>query len=162
MPRTLLGRAEVARRLNQWELVNRDLEAAEQSLDRLPRVAQTNPFLYQRRAEARMRLGQWSGAVDDALEAEAEFYLIGDKIRRTLAAADAALALYGDGQYEEASEKMVQVFRQKGQPTSNNPDDIPLLQVLSTNFFKAKVRTCRSLNELVKFKDGGNLASGKV
>lgn len=131
LPRCLLGRAEVAQRLYRWRDVNRDLEAAEQALDRLPRVAQTNPYLYQRRAEARMQLGLWGGAADDALEAEAEFNLIGDKIRRTLAAADAALALYGDAQFDAASDKMVQVFRQKGQPTSNSPDDIPLLQVTS-------------------------------
>ena len=142
VPRCLIGRAEVANRLGQFSLVNSDLVAAEAALDRLPRVAQTNPFLYQQRAEARMRLGQWGAAADDALEAEAQFNLIGDKIRRTLAAADAALALYGDDQFDEASEKMVQVFRQKGQPTSNNPDDIPLLQVKSksmrSTFFRAK------------------------
>ena len=78
LPQCFLGRAEVERRLgNRWSDVNRDLESAEDSLDRLPRVAQTNPFLYQQRSDARSRLGLWGAAAEDALEAEAQFNLIG-------------------------------------------------------------------------------------
>jgi hypothetical protein len=81
LPRTLLARADVNRRLGKWAAVDADLTEAEGALDRLPRVLQTNPYLYQARAAARARLGDWDGAAADALEAEAEFRLTGDKIR---------------------------------------------------------------------------------
>ena len=42
-----------------------------------------------------------------------------------------ALALYGAGDVPEAMSRMEFVFRSKGVPASNNPDDIPLLQELS-------------------------------
>ena len=79
--------------------------------------------------EARISLD--SGAAEDAQRAELEFKLIGDKVRRILAAADAALALYGDGDEAAAVDKMRYVFKNKGVPASNNPDDIGLLQELS-------------------------------
>ena len=47
-----------------------------------------------------------------------------------LSAADAALALYPSDRVASV-EKMRQVFREKGLPTTNNPDDLPLLQELS-------------------------------
>ena len=42
-----------------------------------------------------------------------------------------ALALYGAGDLPEAMSQMELVFRSKGLPASNNPDDIPRLQELS-------------------------------
>jgi hypothetical protein len=89
--------------------VDADLTRAEGVLDLLPRLLQTNPFLFEARANARARLGDWSGAARDFLEAEAEFRGTGDAIRATAAAADAALALYGDGDGDGAFQKMAQV-----------------------------------------------------
>uniref|UniRef100_A0A7S2DBY9 Uncharacterized protein n=1 Tax=Haptolina brevifila TaxID=156173 RepID=A0A7S2DBY9_9EUKA len=63
--------------------------------------------------------------------AEVEFKGIGDKVRRLDAAADSALALYGCDRVTEAIGQMRYVFKNKGMPASNNPDDIPLLQELS-------------------------------
>ena len=115
---------------SRYAAAEADLTGAEAQLENLPRVAQTNPLLYKNRANDRMRLGRWDDAATDALEAEEQFTTIGDKIRRTLSAADAALALYPSDK-EGSVEKMRQVFREKGLPTTNNPDDIPLLQELS-------------------------------
>ncbi|KAL1525138.1 hypothetical protein AB1Y20_020009 [Prymnesium parvum] len=108
-----------------------DLSDAIRRLDALDAIEATNPYLYAERAAARMRLQEWDGAAEDALQAEAEFGVIGDKIRKLLASADAALALYGAGDVAAAVEKMKFVFKSKGIPASNNPDDIGLLQALA-------------------------------
>lgn len=63
------------------------------------------------------------------MRAEADFKNIGDRIRRLLSAADASLALYGAGDVTDGVERMRFTFKNKGMPSSNNPDDIPLLQV---------------------------------
>ena len=64
-----------------------------------------------------------------AEQAELEFKEIGDRIRTVLSAADGALSLYGvPGREEDAVAKTIQVFRSKGSPATNNPDDIALLQ----------------------------------
>jgi hypothetical protein len=131
LPRAFLSRAAVQRRLGNWEGVDSDLTAAERYSGRLPTIQQTNPYLYQARSQARARLGRWGDAAEDALQAEGEFEEIGDRIRKTLSAGDAALYLYGSGDTKAALLKMVQVFKEKGKPTTNNPDDIPLLQELS-------------------------------
>ena len=83
------------------------------------------------RSTARSRLGDFTGASEDAFRAEADFKSIGDKVRRLLTAADGALALYGSGDVAAGVEKMRYVFANKGMPASNNPDDIGLLQELS-------------------------------
>ena len=80
---------------------------------------------------ARLRTGQFAGAVEDAEVADADFRAIGEKIRRTTLGADKSLALYGAGRLDEAVEAMLDTFRKKGLPSSNNPDDIALLQELS-------------------------------
>ena len=56
-----------------------------------------------------------------------------------LARSPGALALYGAGDVPEAMSRMELVFRSKGVPASNNPDDIPLLQELST-WVRVRVR----------------------
>lgn len=131
LPRALLARADVHRRLNDWQSVDADLSAVDRFSGRLPPIQQTNPYLYEARAQARARLGRWEDAAEDALAAESEFQTIGDRIRKTISAGDAALFLYGSGDSKGSVAKMVQVFKEKGQPTTNNPDDIPLLQELS-------------------------------
>lgn len=131
LPRSYLARAALEHRLARWQAEEADLTRAEAGLEKLSRLEQTNPFLYQNRAQARMRLGQWAAAATDALEAEQQFKDTGDKIRKTLAAADAALAMYGAGDVDDSVAKMKQVFREKGLPSTNNPDDLPLLQELS-------------------------------
>jgi hypothetical protein len=78
-----------------------------------------------------MGLGDFSGAADDAEAAEIDFRATGDKIRRTLALADGALASYGSGDVAGGVEKMRTVFRTKRTLASTNPDDIALLQQLS-------------------------------
>jgi hypothetical protein len=108
-----------------------DLSAAITRLDDLDAIEATNPYLFQERAEARMRTREWAGAAEDAERAQAEFKQLGDKIRALLAACDAALALYGEGQTEAAVAKMAYVFKNKAIPASNNPDDIGLLQELA-------------------------------
>ena len=77
-------------------------------------------------------VGEFAPAADDAEQAELEFKEIGDRIRTVLSAADGALSLYGvPGREEDAVAKTIQVFRSKGSPATNNPDDIALLQELS-------------------------------
>ena len=88
----------------------------------LTQIESTNPYLYQERAEGRMRVREWPGAAEDALRAEVEYKQIGDKIRGLLASTDAALALYGAGDEADAVGKMKLVFKNKGVPASNNPD----------------------------------------
>ena len=78
-----------------------------------------------------MLVGEYDGAADDAVTAEMLFKDTGDKIRRTIAAADGALANYGAGRIEEAVSQMRYVFKSRGLPASNNQDDIALLQELS-------------------------------
>ncbi|KAL3892592.1 MAG: hypothetical protein SGPRY_014982 [Prymnesium sp.] len=129
--RTYQLRARINQALGRVQDQVEDLSAAIARLDDLDPIEATNPFLFAERAEARMRVRDWSGASEDALQAEAEFGAIGDKIRRLLASADSALALYGAGDVPEAVEKMKYVFKNKGVPASNNPDDIGLLQDLA-------------------------------
>ena len=88
---------------------------------------------YAERSTARSRLGDYRGAADDAEAAAAEFGDIGDKLRRALSTADAALALYGAGDVPSSVDAMVSTFSKKGarSPVTNNPDDIGLLQELS-------------------------------
>jgi len=52
-------------------------------------------------------------------------------VHRLLSSADSALALYGAGDVKGGVEAMRFVFKNKGMPASNNPDDIGLLQELS-------------------------------
>lgn len=76
--------------------------------------------------------GDWSGAADDYLTAETRFKLIGDKIRRTLAAADASIAMMGSGKQEMALEKMAQVGKQaRFDVASNDPENVPRLQEIA-------------------------------
>ena len=74
-----------------------DLSSAISLLDALDAIEATNPYVYGDRARARMVVGDYRGAADDAEAAEMLFKDIGDKIRRTMAAADGALASYGAG-----------------------------------------------------------------
>lgn len=129
--RTFQLRARANLALGDIKAEEEDLSAAIARLDTLDAIEATNPYLYSERALARMKLTDWTGAADDALQAEVEFSTIGDKIRRLLASADAALALYGSGDVGLALKKMEFVFKNKGTPASNNPDDIGLLQELA-------------------------------
>ena len=129
--RTFVLRARVNEALSEWASAERDLTAAIERLDDLDAIEATNPFLFAERGNARSRMGNYGGSSEDALRAEADFKAIGDRIRRLLSASDAALALYGTGEYSEAVERMRFEFKNKGMPASNNPDDIPLLQELS-------------------------------
>ena len=97
-------------------------EAEEQRrLDELDAIEATNPFLFSERSAARSRLGDFAGAADDALEASVEFKDVGDKLRSLLASSDAALALYGSGEVDEAVQRMKQTFTSYGNksPASN-------------------------------------------
>lgn len=129
--RTFVLRARVNAALGKWREAEQDLSAAISRLDDLDAIEATNPYLYSERSNARSKLGDFVGASEDALEAEVEFKAIGDKVRRLISTADAALALYGADDVDLAVEKMRFEFANKGNPASNNPDDIPLLQELS-------------------------------
>ena len=124
-------RARVQEALERWKFAEADLTAAIDRLDELDAIESTNPFLFASRGAARSRLGDFSGAAEDALRAEDEFKMIGDRVRRLSSAADSALYLYGADRIAEAVEKMRYVFQNKGLPSSNNPDDLPLIQELS-------------------------------
>ena len=120
-------RAQVHKRLADFEAAESDFAAA-LILD------DENPFVWSARGEARLqrRPADYAGAARDFLRAETQFGLIGDKIRRTLAAADASLALYGSGEKSAALEKMAQVGRQaRFDVASNDPENIPRLQEIA-------------------------------
>ena len=129
--RTYVLRARVNEQLQKWKAAEADLTDAINRLDDLDAIEATNPYLFAERSTARSRLGDFTGASEDAFRAEADFKSIGDKVRRLLTAADGALALYGSGDVAAGVEKMRYVFANKGMPASNNPDDIGLLQELS-------------------------------
>ena len=131
LQRTYVLRARVNEALSKWRDAERDLSAAIARLDDLDAIEATNPYLFAERGGARSKLGDYAGASEDALQAEADFKAIGDKVRRLLSSADVALSLYGAGDTGEAIQKMRFTFANKGLPASNNPDDIPLLQELS-------------------------------
>ena len=129
--RTYQLRARVNAALGAKRAQIDDLSAAISRLDTLDAIEATNPYLFSERGRARMAVGEYGGATEDLELAEIQFKEIGDKIRRTIAAADGAIASYGAGELEAAVEKMRYVFRSRGIPASNNPDDIPLLQELT-------------------------------
>jgi tetratricopeptide (TPR) repeat protein len=129
--RTYQLRARVHAALGDTRAQADDLTAAIERLDRLDAIESTNPYLYAERARARMVLGEYAGAADDSETAEVLFNDIGDKIRRTIAGADGALASYGAGDIDSAIAKMRRVFKVKRTLATNNPDDIALLQELS-------------------------------
>lgn len=129
--RTFVLRARVNEALQRWTSAEGDLSAAIARLDDLDAIESTNPYLYSERAGARSRLGDYTGAADDAMTAAVQFKAIGDKVRNLLSTADSALALYGSGALDQAVDAMRFVFKNKGVPASNNPDDIGLLQELS-------------------------------
>lgn len=124
-------RARAHNALGQWREEEADLSAAIAALDDLPALEATNPFLYSQRGAARSKLTNFRGAADDHMQAQADYRSIGDKIRRTISGADLALSLYGAGDEVAAVEQMRATFKSKGFPTTNNPDDIALLQELS-------------------------------
>ena len=131
--RTVLLRARVNAALGRWQQAESDFSSAIQRLDQLSAIESTNPFVYAERGAVRSRLGRFDGAADDALTAAVEFKSIGDKLRSLLAASDAALALYGAGEVDDAVDKMRTTFNSYGNksPATNNPDDIGLLQELA-------------------------------
>lgn len=133
MQRAYLQRARLHAALQQWTAAEADFSSAIDRLDALDAIESTNPFLYNERSAVRSRLGRWDGAADDALAAAAEFKAIGDKLRSLLAASDAALALYGAGDIDEAVARMKSTFTSYGakSPATNNPDDIGTLQRLA-------------------------------
>ena len=96
--RTYQLRARVNQKLGNSREQAEDLTEAIARLDDLDAIEATNPYLFQDRAEARMRTREWVGAAEDADRAQLEFKQLGDKIRALLSAADAALALYGADQ----------------------------------------------------------------
>jgi len=118
-------RGQVQQRLSHLVAAEMDFSAA---LD----LDDTNPFLWSARGDNRGLQGKWSGAAEDYLAAEKSFKLIGDKIRRTLSAADASIALYGSGDKTAAFLKMAQVGKQaRSDVASNDPENIPRLQELA-------------------------------
>lgn len=126
--RTFVLRARANSELKRWKETESDLSAAIARLDDLDAIEATNPFLFAQRSDARARLGMYSGAADDATRAALEFGAIGDKLRRALSNADAALALYGAGDVDASVDAMKLTFKNVRSPNSNNPDDIGLLQ----------------------------------
>lgn len=129
--RTYALRARVNQALQRWKAAESDLTEAIAGLDQLDAIEANNPYLFSSRSSVRSRLADFSGAAEDSLRAEADFKMIGDKVRQVTAAADSSLALYGTDDTAAAVEKMRFEFKSKGVPASNNPDDIPLLQELS-------------------------------
>ena len=142
--RQSIGQADVAELQRTYQLRARvngalgkrpeqiaDLSAAIDLLDKMDAIEATNPYVYAERCKARMIVGDFAGAASDAEIAEVLFKQTGDKIRRTLAVADGALASYGAGDVEVGVEKMRFVFRTKRSLATSNPDDIALLQELS-------------------------------
>ena len=131
--RAFLQRARLNAALERWTAAEADFTQAITRLDELDAIESTNPFLYNERASVRSRLGRYGGAADDALTAAVEFKAIGDKLRSLLASSDAALALYGAGDVDEAVARMKATFTSYGtkSPATNNPDDIGNLQALA-------------------------------
>ena len=131
--RTILLRARVNAALARWQQAETDFTSAIARLDDLNAIESTNPYLYAERGSVRSKLGRFDGAADDAVTAAVEFKAIGDKLRSLLASSDAALALYGAGDIDEGVAKMKSTFSSYGNssPTTNNPDDIGLLQDLA-------------------------------
>ena len=74
LQRTYQMRARVHAALGNVRDQIADLSAAIQLLDEVDTIAATNPFLYTERANARMLMGEYSGAAEDAETAEMEFY----------------------------------------------------------------------------------------
>ncbi len=133
LQRTYVARARVHAALRQWKEAEADMSAAIGRLDELDAIEATNPFLFAERAEARARLLEpdWAGAAADAEQASAEFQAIGDKVRSLLAASSAALYEHGAGAVDESVGTMRLVFKKRGVPATNDPDQIGLLQELS-------------------------------
>jgi len=133
LQRTYLQRARLNSVLQRWVDADADYSSAIARLDQLDAIESTNPYLYFERSGVRSRLGRFAEAADDALAAQVEFKDIGDKLRSLLASSDAALAMYGAGDIDEALKRMQAVFTSYGSrsPATNNPDDIGTLQALA-------------------------------
>ena len=133
MLRTYQLRARVHASLGATREQEADLSKAIALLDEVDAITSTNPYIYDDRAKARMLLGSYAAAAEDFDTAEILFKDTGSKIRRVLAAADGAIAKYGAGDVDAAVERMRYVFKVKrdGSLSTNNPDDIALLQELS-------------------------------
>jgi tetratricopeptide (TPR) repeat protein len=132
--RTYVLRARVNTALQRWAAAEADLTAAISRLDQLDAIEATNPFIFRQRSSARSHLGDYAGAAADAQTAVVEFGDLGDKVRRLLAMADLALALYGDEKSVPDAVGQMQYVQKavwKKSPSTNNPDDIPLLQELA-------------------------------
>ena len=129
--RTYQLRARAHGELREWKEQELDLSSAIERLDNLPVLESTNPYLFAERSSARLRMGDYAGAAEDAEQAELDFGAIGEKIRRVTMGADKALSLYGEGREADAVSAMLNTFKKKGEVVSNNPDDIALLQELS-------------------------------
>jgi len=155
--RTFVLRARVNELLRRWPAAEADLTEAIDRLDSLPNLEATNPYLYSERSHARSLLGRYDGAAEDALFASTELKVIGDKVRRLDTAADAAIALYGADRVPEAISQVRFVFKNKGMPASNNPDDIPLLQELSRKDAELHLAYAASL-----FADSGERAKAET
>jgi len=156
--RSFVLRARINEALRRWKEAESDLTAAIDRLESLDAIESNNPFLYAERATARAQLQAYGGASEDSLRASADFRAIGDRVRRLTSETDAALFQYGAGELPEAVERMRWVFANVGKPTSNNPDDIGLLQELSrkeaelhiayaAHLFAAEGRTAEAAKE---------------
>ena len=133
LQRAFVQRARLHSAVKAWAAAERDYGEAIARLDQLDAIESTNPYVYRERSGVRSRLGDFAGAAEDALTASVEFKAIGDKLRSLLASSDAALALYGAGEVDEAVVRMKSTFTSYGSksPSSNNPDDIGTLQALA-------------------------------
>jgi len=161
--RTYVLRARVNAQLQRWRDAEADLSAAIDRLDELDAIEANNPFLFSERSAARSRLGDFGGASEDSQRAAADFKAIGDKTRRLLAAADAALALYDGDDVKAATEQMRYVFANVRTAVSNNPDDIGLLQELSRK--EAELHLAYAAHLYASGGSGGsggNAADGKL
>jgi tetratricopeptide (TPR) repeat protein len=123
-------RANALEQQSDWARAERDLSVLIGSEAQLS-IGGPNPYLRVRRAAAAQQLGRWKAAAADLAEAETQLTVIGDRIRAVLAASNLALALYGAGEVPAALQCIERVFAGYTKPSSNNPDDLPLLEELS-------------------------------
>lgn len=151
--RTYQLRARVNGQLSNRKEQVSDLTSAIDLLDQMDIIEATNPYLYAERSRARMAIGEFKGAAEDSETAEVLFQDTGDKIRRTLAAADGALASYGAGETADGIEKLRFVFRAKRTLASTNPDDIALLQELTRRDAELHIAYAAHLHSIAREAD---------
>ncbi|KAJ8604119.1 hypothetical protein CTAYLR_001790 [Chrysophaeum taylorii] len=127
-PRAYLSRARLRFARGEYDLALADGLASLADDDALTAIERQNPYTHELVAKSASFIGRYELAAEQFGEAERAHATVGDGLRAANAAADRALALCGAGDCERESRR---VFLLKNRPTSNNPEDIPLLQELS-------------------------------